>query len=115
MRIVNPVLAFTLSLLLAGCGFQLRGTAALPFDTLYMPPTTSAGVALDLKRNVQSGTRTLVVELERSLVGEGARIEGRGRVTRTLILPHAVCRAPLSDAIVIPSGLVINISNNNRL
>jgi len=62
MRIVNPVLAFTLSLLLAGCGFQLRGTAALPFDTLYMPPTTSAGVALDLKRNVQSGTRTLVVD-----------------------------------------------------
>ena len=50
------------SLLLAGCGFQLRGTAALPFDTLYMPPTTSPGVALDLKRNIQSGTRTTVID-----------------------------------------------------
>lgn len=55
------------------------------------------------------------VELERSLIGEGARIEGRGSVTRTLILPHAVCRAPLSNAIVAPSGLVININNNQYL
>ena len=38
-------------LTLAGCGFQLRGTASLPFDTLYMAPATQPGVALDLKRN----------------------------------------------------------------
>ena len=54
-------LPFLAALLLAGCGFQLRGTAALPFDTLYMPPTTAPGVALDLKRNIQGGTRTTVV------------------------------------------------------
>ena len=54
--------AFAVAFLLAACGFQLRGTAALPFDTLYMPPTTSAGVALDLKRNIQSGTHTTVVD-----------------------------------------------------
>ena len=50
-----------IALLLAACGFQLRGTAALPFDTLYMQNTTT-GVALDLKRNIQSGTRTAVVD-----------------------------------------------------
>ena len=55
-------LAFVLTLLLAGCGFQLRGTADLPFETLYMPPTNSPGVALDLKRNIQAGTRTTVVD-----------------------------------------------------
>ena len=49
------------ALLLSACGFQLRGTAALPFDTLYMANTTT-GVALDLKRNIQSGTRTVVVD-----------------------------------------------------
>jgi len=49
-------------LALAGCGFQLRGTASLPFDTLYMAPTTQPGVALDLKRNIQAGTRTAVVD-----------------------------------------------------
>ena len=54
---------FVLSL--SACGFQLRGTAALPFETLYIPNTTG-GVALDLKRNIQSGTRTKVVENEKA-------------------------------------------------
>jgi LPS-assembly lipoprotein len=54
-------LNFVLAIALAGCGFQLRGTAALPFETLYMP-STAAGIALDLKRNIQSGTRTTVVD-----------------------------------------------------
>ena len=49
------------SLSLAGCGFQMRGTAALPFETLYLPGAAS-GIALDLKRNIQSGTRTRVVD-----------------------------------------------------
>jgi LPS-assembly lipoprotein len=49
-------------LALAGCGFQLRGTASLPFETLYMAPTTQPGVALDLKRNIQAGTRTAVID-----------------------------------------------------
>ena len=64
MPIVKPAaLAFSLllALLLSACGFQLRGTAALPFDTLYMPGATG-GIALDLKRNIQSGTRTTVVD-----------------------------------------------------
>ncbi|MEW6689659.1 MAG: LPS assembly lipoprotein LptE [Pseudomonadota bacterium] len=56
------VLILAVTLALAGCGFQLRGTASLPFDTLYMPPATGGGIALDLKRNIQAGTRTTVVE-----------------------------------------------------
>jgi LPS-assembly lipoprotein len=54
-------IAFALALSLAACGFQMRGTAALPFETLYMPNTTG-GIALDLKRNIQTGTRTAVVD-----------------------------------------------------
>jgi LPS-assembly lipoprotein len=64
MNIVKPAaLLFTLllALLLSSCGFQLRGTADLPFHTLYMPGATG-GIALDLKRNIQSGTRTTVVD-----------------------------------------------------
>ena len=62
MRIVKPAaIAFALALSLTACGFQLRGTAALPFETLYMPGTTG-GIALDLKRNIQAGTRTSVVD-----------------------------------------------------
>ena len=45
---------------LAGCGFQLRGTAELPFETLYLPST--GGIGLELRRNIQAGTRTVVVD-----------------------------------------------------
>jgi len=48
-------------LLLAACGFQLRGTATLPFETIYVPGAT-AGIALDLKRNIVAGTGTRVLE-----------------------------------------------------
>ena len=50
-----------LSLLLAGCGFRLRGTAEVPFETLYLPGATS-GIALDLKRYIQAGTNARVVD-----------------------------------------------------
>lgn len=53
---------FLLALALSGCGFQLRGTADLPFKTIYMLPANQPGVALDLRRNIQAGTRTTVVD-----------------------------------------------------
>jgi LPS-assembly lipoprotein len=53
-------LAALLALELAGCGFQLRGTAEVPFETLYVPGA-NAGIALDLKRNLEAGTRARVV------------------------------------------------------
>jgi LPS-assembly lipoprotein len=61
MNFAKPA-ALALALLLSSCGFQLRGTATLPFDTLYMPSSAGGGIALDLKRNIQSGTRTTVVD-----------------------------------------------------
>jgi LPS-assembly lipoprotein len=45
----------------AGCGFRLRGTANVPFDTVYLPGAT-AGIALDLKRYIQAGTNARVVD-----------------------------------------------------
>jgi LPS-assembly lipoprotein len=50
-----------LVLLVAGCGFHLRGSVAVPFDTLYIPNAKS-GIALDLKRNIEAGTSVKVVE-----------------------------------------------------
>ena len=49
-----------LALALAGCGFRLRGSAELPFETLYIPQSTS-GIGLDLKRNIEAGTSAKVV------------------------------------------------------
>ena len=48
-------------MLLAGCGFRLRGTANVPFETIHVPGAT-AGIALDLKRNIEAGTRARVVD-----------------------------------------------------
>ena len=53
------ILLFTISL--AGCGFQLRGAAKLPFDTVYVA-AAGGGIALDLKRNIQAGTDAKVVD-----------------------------------------------------
>lgn len=58
MRILGALL---IALALAGCGFQLRGTANVPFETVYVPGATG-GIALDLKRNIQAGTRAKVVD-----------------------------------------------------
>ena len=56
------LLAGFLLTLLTACGFHLRGTADLPFSTLYVPGTTGTGIALDLARNIQAGTNTKVVD-----------------------------------------------------
>jgi LPS-assembly lipoprotein len=58
---MRKLLAAALFVALAGCGFQLRGTADVPFETLYLP-NSNTGIALDLKRNIQSGTRAKVVD-----------------------------------------------------
>jgi LPS-assembly lipoprotein len=48
-------------MVLAACGFRLRGTAEVPFESLYLPNATS-GIALDLKRIIQAGTKARVVD-----------------------------------------------------
>jgi len=57
----RKILLLALALALAGCGFRMRGTAEVPFESLYVPGAT-AGIALDLKRNLQAGTRARVVD-----------------------------------------------------
>jgi LPS-assembly lipoprotein len=54
-------LLVALLLVVAGCGFRLRGAAEVPFQTLYLPNATT-GIALDLKRNIQAGTNAKVVD-----------------------------------------------------
>lgn len=49
------------ALALAGCGFQLRGTADVPFQTIHVAGATS-GIALELKRQIQAGTRAKVLD-----------------------------------------------------
>jgi LPS-assembly lipoprotein len=58
---MKALAAALLCLVIASCGFRLRGTADVPFGTVYLPAATS-GIALDLKRNIQAGTKARVVD-----------------------------------------------------
>ena len=57
MRAALAALALAL---LAGCGFHLRGTAQLPFETLYIPGANP--LAVELRRNVKAASKTRLVD-----------------------------------------------------
>ena len=50
------------------------------------------------------------VSVEHCVVSAGARVLGQGRIERCVVCPGATAVAPLSDAIVAPSGRVVNAS-----
>ncbi len=103
--------ALALALLLgsAACGFQLRGTASLPFETIYVPNAT-AGIALELKRSIQAGTNARVVDdaraaaaqllfLEESRRKDILSLTVAGRVSEyRLLLPRPLSRAATARA-----------------
>jgi len=57
---MRTLAVFLLALLLYACGFQLRGTSDLPFESVYVSGT--GGIALDIRRSIRSGSRTRVVD-----------------------------------------------------
>jgi LPS-assembly lipoprotein len=50
-----------LGLVTAACGFQLRGQAKLPFETLYVAIPDISPLGIELKRNIIAGTNTKLV------------------------------------------------------
>lgn len=58
---MRRLLALVATLALAACGFQLRGSYTLPFDTLYIALPATAELHAVLKRNIEASTQTRVV------------------------------------------------------
>jgi LPS-assembly lipoprotein len=84
-----------LCLLVAACGFQLRGTADVPFESIYVPQA-AGGIGLELKRSIQAGTRAKVVDdpkqavavlefTEETRLKEILSLTGQGRVREYLL------------------------------
>src|SRR6476619_6063369 len=49
-------------LTLASCGFQLRGQATLPFETLFISFPAGHPIGTDLRRLITAGTKTRLVD-----------------------------------------------------
>ena len=66
------VLAAVLCILLAACGFQVRGAYSLPIERLHIALANSSELYAQIKRNVEAGSATRVVanasDAEASLV-----------------------------------------------
>lgn len=56
------LMMLTATALLSACGFQLRGQATLPFETLFVQASPTSPFALQLRRAVQSGSSTRITE-----------------------------------------------------
>lgn len=56
------LIAFAAALLLTACGFQLRGSYTLPFDTLYIALPETAELRAVLKRNIEASSQTRIVD-----------------------------------------------------
>ncbi len=67
---MNPkfrkILAISLLLTLTACGFQLRGQASLPFETIYISFPVGHPIGTDLKRLIKAGTNTRIVDKAKS-------------------------------------------------
>jgi LPS-assembly lipoprotein len=88
---LKTLLALALAAAVGGCGFHLRGSVGLPFETLYIP-NAKTGIALDLRRNIEAGTNAKIVDEPKAadavleLTGENREriilsLSGTGRVS----------------------------------
>lgn len=62
MRRFAIAAGMAVGLLVAGCGFHLRGEAMLPFDTVYLQIADGSLIGAELKRAITSGSKTRVVD-----------------------------------------------------
>jgi LPS-assembly lipoprotein len=89
---MKTLIALLCTLLIAGCGFQLRGAATLPFESLYVQAPVGSQFAQQFKRVVAAGSSTKIIDDPKTaeatliLVGEIREkiilsLSGSGRVS----------------------------------
>jgi LPS-assembly lipoprotein len=62
MPFMKKIVPVVFCFFLAACGFQLRGQATLPFETLYISFPVGNPIGTDLRRFVKAGTSTRIVD-----------------------------------------------------
>ena len=59
--LVRWTMVIAITAMLTACGFHLRGSASLPFKTIYLGSATGTPLGVELKRNIQASGSTEVV------------------------------------------------------
>jgi LPS-assembly lipoprotein len=109
------------AVLLSSCGFQLRGIAKLPFETVYVQAPPTSQFAIDLKRAVTSGSLTRVVErptdaqvllhvLNEAREKQVLSLSGGGRVAEYLLryrISYRLTDSKGANEYVAPSEIVL--------
>lgn len=62
MSIVRALIVLSLAALLAACGFQLRGSHALPFASIALSLAPTSEFYAQLKRTIEASSPTRVIE-----------------------------------------------------
>lgn len=58
---MRSLTVFLLAMVLAGCGFQLRGSHSLPWETLHVGIAENSEMYQQVRRGIEVGTQTRVV------------------------------------------------------
>jgi LPS-assembly lipoprotein len=85
---MRKLLAVTALLLLAACGFQLRGVANLPFESLYVDGGDNPALAAEIRRAILSGTQTKLTDKAEDAPAV-LQVQGAAREKRILALSGA--------------------------
>lgn len=59
---IRELLVVSMLLTLSACGFQLRGQAGLPFESLYISVPAGHPIGAELKRAIRAGSSTRIVD-----------------------------------------------------
>ena len=107
-----------MSVLISACGFQLRGVAKLPFETMYVEASDTSPIGNDLRRALKSNVRLTNSAAEAQavvqLLGETREkiilsLSGGGRVREYQLRMRVTFRVygPNNKELLVPTELVL--------
>ena len=106
--VTRRILAASLLLALTACGFHLRGTGSLPFESLFVQDSGAPGIARDLKRSLSSSGVKLTASPEEAqasleLISEGSEkrilsLSGKGKVREYELVYRVAFRVRDADS-----------------
>src|SRR3990167_2116373 len=106
--VTRRILAASLLLALTACGFHLRGTGSLPFESLFVQDSGAPGIARDLKRSLSSSGVKLTASPEEAqasleLMSEGSEkrilsLSGKGKVREYELVYRVAFRVRDADS-----------------